>query len=279
MYKLIALDLDGTLLDRNKDISDENLRVLNVAIHKGYEVVIATGRGYYLAKKLTSKIESPMTIMANNGNILRNSQDDEMIFSWFLNKDDYKDIMLLGKKYELHPIIHVDYYNEGVDMIIENEHCYAKYKAYLDRGNNRFKIIPGDSIYAVERVLAMVYPGKKDILMEFSKEINNKFSDRYNSHLLEKIDMAEAMFEVMNPHGSKWKSLLEYSNSKGIKPEEIVAIGDDNNDVEMIVNAGLGIAMKNGSSLIKDVADIISERDNEESGVAFELQKLLDLEV
>ena len=88
--------------------------------------------------------------------------------------------------------------------------------------------------------------------------------------------MAEAMFEIMNPQGSKWKSILEYSNSRGIKPEEIIAFGDDNNDIEMIVNAGLGVAMKNGSSLIKEVADNISEKDNEDSGVAFELKKILD---
>ncbi len=277
MFKLIALDLDGTLLNRNKEISSENLEVINKVIDKGYEVVIATGRGYYLAKGLINSIKRPMTILANNGNILRSSKDDKVIFSKFINKADFKNVLLLGKSYDLHPIIHVDYYLDKIDMIIEDDYSQAKYKAYLTKNDNRFKKISDDSIYDIDRALAIVYPGKKAMLNEFSFEINKRFPNRYNSHLLEKIDMAEAMFEVMNPQGSKWKSIVEYSNSKGIRPEEIIAFGDDNNDIEMIVNSGLGVAMKNGSSLIKEVADIISERDNENSGVAFELKKILNI--
>lgn len=277
MFKLIALDLDGTLLNRNKEISSENLEVIYKVIDKGYEVVIATGRGYYLAKGLINSIKRPMTILANNGNILRSSKDDKVIFSKFINKADFKNVLLLGKSYDLHPIIHVDYYLDKIDMIIEDDYSQAKYKAYLTKNDNRFKKISDDSIYDIERALAIVYPGKKAMLNEFSFEINKRFPNRYNSHLLEKIDMAEAMFEVMNPQGSKWKSIVEYSNSKGIRPEEIIAFGDDNNDIEMIVNSGLGVAMKNGSSLIKEVADIISERDNENSGVAFELKKILNI--
>ena len=277
MFKLIALDLDGTLLNRNKEISSENLEVIYKVIDKGYEVVIATGRGYYLAKGLINSIKRPMTILANNGNILRSSKDDKVIFSKFINKADFKNVLLLGKSYDLHPIIHVDYYLDKIDMIIEDDYSQAKYKAYLTKNDNRFKKISDDSIYDIDRALAIVYPGKKAMLNEFSFEINKRFPNRYNSHLLEKIDMAEAMFEVMNPQGSKWKSIVEYSNSKGIRPEEIIAFGDDNNDIEMIVNSGLGVAMKNGSSLIKEVADIISERDNENSGVAFELKKILNI--
>jgi hypothetical protein len=277
LFKLIALDLDGTLLNRNKEISSENLEVIYKVIDKGYEVVIATGRGYYLAKGLINSIKRPMTILANNGNILRSSKDDKVIFSKFINKADFKNVLLLGKSYDLHPIIHVDYYLDKIDMIIEDDYSQAKYKAYLTKNDNRFKKISDDSIYDIDRALAIVYPGKKAMLNEFSFEINKRFPNRYNSHLLEKIDMAEAMFEVMNPQGSKWKSIVEYSNSKGIRPEEIIAFGDDNNDIEMIVNSGLGVAMKNGSSLIKEVADIISERDNENSGVAFELKKILNI--
>ncbi|HCO19511.1 MAG TPA: Cof-type HAD-IIB family hydrolase, partial [Tissierellales bacterium] len=63
----------------------------------------------------------------------------------------------------------------------------------------------------------------------------------------------------------------------GIKREEILAIGDDNNDVEMILNAGIGIAMKNGSQLAKDAADIITDKDNDEAGLAFTLADALKI--
>ena len=81
----------------------------------------------------------------------------------------------------------------------------------------------------------------------------------------------------MNPLGNKWSSIVDYANSKGIKTEEIIALGDNNNDIEMVMNAGLGIAMKNGTDLIKEVANRVSQKDNNESGVAHELREILGL--
>ena len=81
----------------------------------------------------------------------------------------------------------------------------------------------------------------------------------------------------MNPLGCKWQGLQEYAKGRGFREEEIIAIGDDNNDISMVKNAGLGIAMKNASKNVKSVADIVTERNNNESGVGFELQKILKL--
>ena len=67
MYKLIAIDLDGTLLDDKKEISKENVDLIKELIEKGYEVVIATGRRYWSAKELTKNIDKPLTILANKG--------------------------------------------------------------------------------------------------------------------------------------------------------------------------------------------------------------------
>ena len=274
MYKLIALDLDGTLLDKSKRISVENLMFIDKAIQSGYEVIIATGRRYYSAKELTSSIKSHITILANNGNIIRNSLDDKILFSKFIEKSDLRDVLVEGNILNLHPIIHVDYFLEGYDMIIEENTFKMN---YLPKDEKRYRIIPKDLIYDVDRVLAIVYRGEKELLKDFYNNLNDKYPDRYSSHVLENIDISEAMFEVMNPLGSKWKSILEYSRSIGIKPDEIIALGDDNNDLEMILNAGLGIAMKNGSTLVREAANIITERDNNNSGVAFELRKILDI--
>lgn len=100
---------------------------------------------------------------------------------------------------------------------------------------------------------------------------------KYNSHVMENIQVTEALLEIMNPLGCKWLSLQEYAKQKGIKDSEIIAIGDDNNDIQMIKNAGCGIAMKNASEQVKKVADIITEKDNNESGLAFELRRVLKI--
>lgn len=277
MYKLIALDLDGTLLNDEKKIPQLNLDFISDAIVAGYEIVIATGRRYYSAKELTSKIPNDLTILANNGNIIRNSIDDKIIFNKFISKDDLMKVLKLGKELSLHPIVHVDYYEDGIDMLVESVFFEKEAYSYFTATENRYKIMSIEELFEQERVLALVYPGKKSKLVDFYKQLNNRFPKAYNSHILEKIQIAEAMLEIMNPWGSKWKSLVEYADTKGIKADEIIAVGDDNNDLEMIINSGLGISMKNGSSLMLEAADLVTQRDNNESGVAYELRKILGL--
>lgn len=277
MYKLIALDLDGTLLNDQKKISKENLEFINDATMAGYEIVIATGRRYFSAKELTLDIPNEMTILANNGNIIRNSLSDKILYNTFMDKEGIKKVLTMGKSFDLHPIVHVDHYEKGIDMLVERYICDGDNCIFLPVGEKRFKIISTEDLFEQDRVLALVYPGEKTRLAVFYKELNDRFPEAYNSHILENLQTVEAMLEIMNPSGSKWKSLVEYAASKGIKPDEIIAVGDDNNDLEMILNAGLGISMKNGSDFTIEAADLVTERDNNDSGVGFELRRVLGL--
>lgn len=276
MYKLIALDLDGTLLDDNKRISKENLNTINQLIDMDYEIVIATGRRYWSARELTREINSHITILANNGCVVRNSYDDQVLFSKYLNLEDFRKVMKEGKKRDLHPIIHMNGYEDGFDIIIEFDKDYEGYYDYL-RKNNRYLRVENYKEIEDNRILSVVYAGNKDLLRSFAEDIEKKYPNIYSAHVMENIQMAEAILEIMNPEGNKWLSLAEYAIIKNIRPEEIIAIGDDSNDIDMIKNAGLGIAMKNSIPDLKSVAKYISERDNNNSGVAFELKRVFNI--
>jgi Cof subfamily protein (haloacid dehalogenase superfamily) len=278
LYKLIALDLDGTLLDDNKKISTENIITINNLINKGLKVVIATGRGYYSAKKLTEKLDKKLTILANNGNIIRNTSDDLTIFARYMEKEIVKDILIEGKKINLNPIVHVDYFTDGIDMVIEENISDNFIERYISKNPSRFKAVSNNILYNVDRVLALVYLGSRERLNVFYQGLIDKYPKKHSSHILNNIQVAEAMLEIMNPFANKGVTLLEYCNSIGIKAEEVIAIGDDNNDIDMIKNVGLGIAMKNGSELVKGSADIVTEEDNNNSGVAYILNKIFDSE-
>jgi hypothetical protein len=277
LYRLIAIDLDGTLLNSSKKISDENRDAVNRLIGLGYQVVIATGRRYYSAKMLVKDLDSHLVIMANNGNIVRSSLDDVVLISKFLDRESYLDILKEAKEHRLRGIVHVDKYLEGIDMVVEQDDLLGDHMKYLTEQDKRYLVVPEKELYKLDRVLAVVFPGDYQAVKGFSEIIGEKYPDRYSSHVLENIYIAEAMYEAMNPGGSKWKTLHEYAESIGVKQDEIIAIGDDNNDVDMILNAGLGIAMKNGSGLAKAAADIVTERDNDHSGLAHILEKVLNL--
>lgn len=275
MYKLIAMDLDGTLLDDSKEITKDNLRVINDLLERGYEIVIATGRRYWSTKELTKGIKGQFTILSNNGNIVRNSVNDKEIIAKYLDTKDFRTIMEEGKKRNLYPIIHVDGFHEGLDIIIELDKDNKNYYNYLSE-DTRFKQIK-NYLDIDSKILNVVYVGEKEKLNNFYLNIINNYPNIYNAHIMENIRVAEALLEIMHPNGTKWLSLLEYANSINIKPEEIITIGDDNNDIEMIKNAGLGIAMKNATEGVKSIAKQITEKNNNESGVAFQLKRVLNI--
>ena len=277
MYKLIAIDLDGTLLNDEKIIPKENLETIKTLIDLGYEIVIATGRRYWSAKELTKDIDRDITILANNGSVIRETKDDKTIATKYLK--DYKELIKAGEKRGLFSIVHVDNYYEGYDFIIEKDKFHKGYNNYISENEDRYRKIEDFSKMDEEKILAIVYAGNKKDMEDFYLELNQRYPGQYNSHVVGNIQMAEALLEILNPEACKWLSLLDYAKGKNIDQSEIITIGDDNNDLEMIKEAGCGIAMKNANDSVKEVADIITEKYNTESGLAYELQNLLNVKV
>ncbi|WP_352404625.1 Cof-type HAD-IIB family hydrolase [Sporanaerobacter acetigenes] len=276
-YKLIAIDLDGTLLTDDKRITDESISALKEIIERGYEIVIATGRRYWSAKRFVESIDENICILANNGNIVRNKKDDKILIKKYLNVEDFNLLVEEGKREGLYPVIHVDNYEDGYDMVIELDRKNSKYSTYLSDNVDRFRRV--DDLLKMDspKVLTVVYVGDKEKLESFNNKILEKYPGKYSSHVMENMTIAGALLEVMNPLGSKWLSLEEYGKAKGIKDYEMIAIGDDNNDVEMVKKAGLGIAMKNGSLKVKEAADIVTDKSNNEGGVACILKEVLNI--
>lgn len=276
-YKLVAIDLDGTLLTEEKRIPSKNAQVLRKLSDKGIEIIIATGRRYWSARKFMREIDMNLTVVANNGTIIRSMNDDKAILNKYLNKEDFYTLVREGRKRGLYPVIHVDHFDEGYDIMIELDREHENYSSYLYDIPNRYKQIEDLLLYENPRVLSVVFPGEINLLKDFHELLNNTHKGKYCSHILTSLSKVGPILEVMGPLGSKWKTLSDYARQKGITEKEIVAIGDDDNDIEMIKNAGLGIGMKNASPGVKKVADMITEQTNDECGVAEVLTKVFGL--
>ena len=277
-YKLIAIDLDGTLLNEEKKVPTENKVILKELINRDIEVVIATGRRYYSAKKLIKDLEMDnTTIMANNGTIVRDMKTDQLITTRYFDHEDFYSLIREGKERKLHAITHVDHYLEGYDILVELEKTDKRYKNYLNDVYNRYRNIDDLLKYSNPKALAIVYTAGFEELKEFQNSLNLKYKGKYNAYLMHNLTNVGTMLEIINARGSKWISLNEHAMKKGIKRDEIIAIGDDNNDIEMIKNVGLGIAMKNATREVKSVSDMITEKTNNEGGVGFVLKDIFKL--
>jgi hypothetical protein len=275
-YKLIALDLDGTLLTDDKKITRDNIDVIRAVNSIGVEIIVATGRRYFSAKGLVKDLAIDLIIMANNGNMVRRMSDNKLLVTKYLSKDDFYRLIKIGRKKGLYPIVHADHFDEGYDILIELDKDDERYYSYLSKIGDRYRNINNLLDYKNPRVLVTCYLGEEKDLKTFQEEIMSTLPGRYNSHIMRQTRIG-SILEFMNPLGTKWFSIKEYAHTKGIKTKEIIAIGDDNNDIEMIKNSGLGIAMKNGTKEVKGVADLITSKTNNESGVAVVLKRIFEI--
>lgn len=275
-FKMVVTDLDGTLLNNEKKISDKDVYTLNKLYENGIKIVIATGRNYFMAKNLTEQIKNlNPVILANNGAVVRHSDTDKLIEFNYLDSKVFEEIYNCGLRYNLNPVIHVDEYMNGYDIIYEHENTEETYLGYVkndDIRSKRIKFSPND----INKILAVCYLEEYNKLIDFSNEMNTINNNRFNSICNRNISK-RALLEFLHVDGCKWRSLKKYIDSINIKPDEIISLGDDNNDIELIIRSGIGIAMKNGTVDVKNAGRIISEYDNNNSGVSFELARLFKL--
>jgi len=275
-YKMIVLDLDGTLLDDEKKISEKNIKILNELHKRDIQIVIATGRNYYMAKMLTEKIKTlKPVILANNGAIIRYSHNDELVEYNYLNPLEFEKIYNEGLKYNLNPVLHVDEYTNGYDLIYEREDYEEVYSGYIKKGYNRARITKFDP-KNINNILSVCYFDEYNKLRSFANEMKKQKEGRFNTICNRNISK-RSLLEFLHPEGCKWSALKKYSSRINILPDEIISIGDDNNDIEMLRNSGLSIAMKNGTEESIKAAKKISDYDNNNSGVYHALYEIFKI--
>lgn len=273
---MIVLDLDGTLLNNKKTISDKDVYILNYLFDTGVKIAIATGRNYYMAKKLIHRIAdiNPI-IFANNGAVVRKYQTDELIDYNYLSYEDFKCIYNYGLNYNLSPVIHIDDYNSGTDIVYEKDNFEDVYLGYITKDDVRAKKVQFTS-NELEKILSVCYLDNYDRLEYFADEINKLYSGKVNIICNRNISK-RGLLEFLNINSCKWLAVKKYCKSVNISTDEIMAFGDDNNDIEIIKNSGLGIAMKNATEFCKIAAKKITKYDNNNSGISYELINLFNL--
>ncbi|WP_261854059.1 Cof-type HAD-IIB family hydrolase [Clostridium folliculivorans] len=269
-YKLICLDMDGTLLSSPSTISEENRKAVLQAYNKGIKIAITTGRLFTSAKYYADLIGIKVPIVASNGAYVREKDREEVIYKSSLNDDQLERIHEVIKKYDL-----LTYFNTHDTLISESvvgeNHGYKVNNKELPE-ESRIKFDEGtDFKEAFKRhegeILKAICVEEVDIdrLMKAKAELR-QYKD------LEVVSSWTNNFEVMNAGTSKGSAVKNLAEMLDIKQEEIICIGDSENDLSMIRYAGLGIAMGNAPDDIKKEADYVTDT-NVNSGVAKAIEK------
>lgn len=269
-YKLIALDLDETLLDSFGQLGDKTIEVISRIQEQNVKIIVCTGRIFGSARYFAKKLNTKTFIVANNGALISDYNMNHILLKKELDRNIYLEIIrILDEEnvyYHFYDAINLctkklnnrsqNYknWNEQLDLedrinikIIANPHDYLKKEEM-----SIYKIVVSDD--CVDKIANI-----KEKLKKFDVEIISSFRNS---------------FDIMSKKVSKGTAIEVIASYYDINPCEIIAIGDNENDISMIEFAGLGVAVENAELNVKKISNEII-KSNKEQGVALFLEKLM----
>ena len=290
MYKLIAIDLDGTLLNSYGEISNKNKEAISYALNKGIYVVLASGRDPGTMRKISLELGINNYVIAGNGASIYDIQLEKNIYENFIDNEKVLSVIKICKENSI-------FFNIYTNMGIITESLNYNVKVFNNENSNK----PNEkrtNIEIVNNIYEYVKSNKdklevlKIIICDESKIIfNNIIQKMRNMKGLEVLDvehMSKKIIrigteeykieyfytEVTNESTNKWNAILYLANKLNISNKEIICIGDNINDLKMVENAGVGIAMKNSALENKNIAQYITD-DNDSDGVGNAIYKYI----
>ncbi|MBD2844282.1 HAD family phosphatase [Paenibacillus sp. IB182496] len=250
-YKLIAIDVDDTLLNDELAISEGTKKALAAAVAQGVTVTLATGRMFPSAKKIALQVELNVPIITYQGSLVKTLIDEEILYARYVPQPTARRIYELCRAEGWHLQLYVD------DVLYAQEDN-EKVRDYSKLTNIPFVIEP-DYERLIDRPLAKMLiidePAKLDALAE---RLRPQFEDvhitKSKPHYL----------EFLHKEGTKGHAVAFMASHVGCTMDEVIAIGDSWNDHEMLEVAGLGVAMDNAIPALKAVADYVTRSNNDE---------------
>ena len=267
-YRLIAIDMDGTLLNSQDKISERNRRALLKAINNGIHIVLTTGRIYKSALYYYKQIGLNSPIIACNGAVIASSEGD-IIFEKFIDNRALKEIINLAEENDMY----YHFYDRDKFYYKTSKKEFANYYGYYERNyvTQDIELIRFENPWDIVDLSSLRYhkavfiDNEPDRLLNFRRRLRDvkgiSVSKSWHNNI-----------EVMNEEVSKGNAVKFLAESLNIDSSKVIAIGDNENDVSMFKVAGLSIAMGNGDKIAKEQANVITDT-NDEDGVAKAIEK------
>lgn len=272
MYKLVALDLDGTLLTNDSKISRYNAQMLNSMREKGVKVAFVTGRIYPNAKEHAKSLEIIDFISCCNGACLVDCKTDIYVYRNSIDRDILIAILNILQKYDLFYELYVENIiysqNRAINFLSE---MYPEMDIF--QGNTAEVVIVEDLINMVINEVMIV-----DKIFVMSKNKDDFIAARDEITKFSSLSITSSgfmNFELTNQGVDKSCGLRYLEGYYNISREEIIAFGDNENDLSMLEYAGMGVAMENAVDIVKSKCSYITD-SNMNDGVATALNKLIN---
>lgn len=265
MYKLVAVDMDGTLLREDKTISKETLRAIDKAKARGVKIVLSTGRPIDGIKRYIEELDLAHEgdyAIAYNGALVQNTKTKDIVAKTLMNLDDIDYLYKLSQ--ELGVNIHA---------LTESTCITPKWSKYsqLEGDLNNIPLVIADfnELPETTTIVKIMMIDEPEILSVAIEKLPKEVFERYSV-----LRSAPYFLEFLEKKVNKGYGVELLAKRLGINSDEVICIGDAGNDIHMIKFAGLGVAMGNAFPEVKEAADYVT-LTNEENGVAHVIDKFI----
>ncbi len=262
MYKLVAIDIDDTLLTDDMKITAKTRRALEQAIGQGVIVTLATGRMYASAKLIAGQLALNVPIITYQGSLVKKLLDEQVIYERSVPEMEARMIFEYAKEHGLH----LQAYHNDILLVKEDN---RKIKHYAKLLNIPYTVVPDFDKWASKPLTKLLIIDDPDRLDEIKHELTAVLGG--NVHLTKS---KPNYLEFLHPEGTKGHAVRYLADHFGIGIDQVIAIGDSWNDREMLEAAGLGVAMGNAIPALKEIADYVTLSNNDE-GVTHVFEKFV----
>ncbi|MXZ34582.1 MAG: HAD hydrolase family protein [Acidobacteria bacterium] len=266
--KWIAADIDGTILDSSSRLPPENVTAFRQARDRGVEVVLVTGRRYGAAVRVANGLGLSSPLIVNNGAMIVCPVQSRRLARWFLAPEVATAILSATSSYTHCTVLHKDRPAAGQLVVCSRPRTNGQLHHYLNK-------VPGVTVQ-VESLRSEVDGDLIEIMFSGPLGVMEAVEGRLRESGFEKhVRIAKTYYrekdlgiiDVLNRDCSKRSALDFLARSRGIRPEEIMAIGDNHSDLEMLEYAGVGVVMANGVAVLKN-RGLYETASNDDLGVA-----------
>jgi len=278
--RLLALDIDGTLTDPNFQVPARNIAALRTAHQAGIEIILATGRRHDYALPIAQELGFPIWLISSNGALIRSS-DSETFFTDRLPARTAAGLIQYMDEFRGHAVLTFDRPDNvpGNDsLVLESaDELNNTVSRWLELNRPYIKFVSPLEDALTEDPLQAMYCGRVALMERLQKHLHQAgFLDKITLMRTQYDHRDLCILDILNRDCSKGHALKRWAKERGVRREQIMAIGDNHNDLEMLEFAGVAVVMGNASNELKQNGWIVTG-SNGESGVAQAVEQILGL--
>ncbi len=284
MIKLLALDLDGTLLNSNGKIPVENISAIRQAEAKGVLVTIATGRRFRDARPVGLECEFNAPIITHNGALLKYAESLETVEVSLIENNTTKEILRVGKEFGGDALVSCDPHGKGTMLYDRISAENIPLQRYIEWS----KRLHGDdaeaAVHHVENLIEVLddneiihisYSGTCEPMLKLQRFLENELKDSVNILATIYPHLDFTLLDILPPNTSKASGLEHLVIRNNFSHAEVMVIGDNFNDLEMLEYAGTSVVMGNADPSLLEREEFYTTLSNDEHGVAVAINKFI----